>query len=316
MADLQPGQNIKHLRRDQLLDNYDANAKTLETLVKAKESEVTYRRDLIKMLEESKQAHEIRLAQIKQEYQLIKTNVPITIDIKTIGRLDPNIVNERSTTPPMPPPLSPPMVQLRDSKTQPIQTALTTSTTTATTTMTTQIPLPPISNNHHQLLGPPPIPGIQPVSQLITSPPPPGSSSQHQMWTPGQANNSTTTQSPYNKSSELDLSFQPPPLDNQQNDNRGSLDRRLSEFLKSFPGISQAGVAPPSSIDTTKPPPGYYTQQTSQQQQPPATIPPPPHLINGPLPPMLPQNQPQHHHSGGGGSGGQHNHHHHHHSRR
>jgi len=277
MADLQPGHNIKHLRRDQLLDNYEASAKTLETLVRAKENEIAYRKDLIKMLEESKSVYDSKLAQAKQDYQALKTNVPKAIDFKSIGRLDPSILNERSTTPPMPPPPSPPAAPKG-------------SQPTTQTVSPFQPPAisPSTSNNHHQFLAPNPAPPQPQMPPMLNTGQPPGTSAiptlisnpTNQMhWTPNSSQSSS-------RSVDMDISF-PVPQDNHEN--RSSLDRRLSEFLKTFPNISQAGLVPPSNIDTTKPPPGYYTQQTPQappapglMHQPPLPPPPTSHHINQP----------------------------------
>ena len=293
MADLQPGQNIKHLRRDQLLDNYEASAKTLQTLIRAKESEVAYRKDLIRMHEESKAIYDSKLAQSKQDYQTVKGNLPASIDIKAIARLDSSILNERSTTPPMPPPPSPPAKmhksnQSESSRTSHMQAAAVPSSSSSSISN---------DNHHNQMLAPP-----LPIHPLMSANQPPGTSTTQStnnqspvLWTPNSSHSST-------RSSDFDnIPF--PSQDNHEN--RTSLDRRLSEFLKTFPNISQPGLVPPTNIDTTKPPPGYYTQQNPQ-----AMVPPPPSL---PLPQPAAsmsvhhQQQPQQHHN---------HHHHHHHQRR
>lgn len=216
MANVQPGPSIKHLRRDQLLDNYEAAAKTLQTLIRAKESEIAYRKDLIKMLEDSKTYHDSRLLQAKQEYHTAKSHLPEGIDLKS----------KRSTTPPLPPPL------------------------------TSQ---------------PPPTP-----SSIASS----GHSSET-----NQIQAQPTSQSS-NKSSDSEMLA-------HGGDSRGSLDRRLSEFLKTFPGM-----APPSHSDQqqtqqqqlTKPPtPGYYTQQPTMPAIQMLAAPPSIELLRFP-PPFFPRN--------------------------
>lgn len=71
---------------------------------------------------------------------------------------------------------------------------------------------------------------------------------------------------------ELDI-----PLPNDNFENRSSLDRRLSEFLKTFPNMAQSGMTVPGAENNVKPLPGYYTQQPPPQQP----------QIAGPTPPMM-----------------------------
>lgn len=221
MANVQPGHSMKHLRRDQLLDNYETAAKTLQTLIRAKENELSHRRDLLKMIEESKIYHDSRLHQAKQEYQTAKSHIPEGLDLKAI-----NVKFERSTTPPMPPPPS-------------TMTIITKPPTSQTLPL--QVPLP---------------------SSI----------------SPTQASHSVVT-----RGSEIDI---PLPSDNY-NENRTSLDRRLSKFLKTFPNLNQAGgPATTANNDTAtapKPTPGYYTQQP-----PLSTAPPSMELLRFPPPNMLP----------------------------
>jgi hypothetical protein len=208
MANVQPGHSIKHLRRDQLLDNYEAAAKTLQTLIRAKESEIAYRKDLITMLEDSKIYHDNRLLQAKQEYQTAKSHIPENIDLKSKSGS-----SKRSTTPPLPPP------------------------------NTSQAPTTP--------------------SSVASSHSSAGHGSQYQQPTPQSLN----------KSSDSEMHG-----GDNHDQNRGSLDRRLSEFLKTFPNLTQTGMAPPSNMEQqqlqppiqplqqqqlAKPTPGYYTQQTT-----------------------------------------------------
>lgn len=202
-------QSTKHLRRDQLLDNYEAAASTLQTLIRAKETEISHRKDLIKMLEESKSFHDNRLQEAKQEYQTAKSHIPEGVDLKS--------VNARSTTPPLPPPVY-----------------QSTSTTPPLPTDTTPMPA------------------------AFTVP----------------------SQTP-TKSTEFDI-----PLPSDNYNNRSSLDRRLSEFMKTFPNLTQAGMAHPNSTDANKPTPGYYTQQP-----PLSTVPPSIDMLRFP-PPKIPRRNP------------------------
>lgn len=100
----------------------------------------------------------------------------------------------------------------------------------------------------------------------------------------------SSSQSPH-KFSELDI---PIPSDNYEN--RSSLDRRLSEFLKTFPNLAQSGLAAPGAENSSvKPMPGYYTQQQPIPQMTGPTPPvmamlrfPPPNLVPQPAPNPLP----------------------------
>lgn len=86
----------------------------------------------------------------------------------------------------------------------------------------------------------------------------------------------------------------------EQAQSQGSLDRRLSEFLKTFPNLSQTGQDNSRSGDQPQqiPPmqPGYYTQHPPPMLTSlPApsimammSVPPPPLLPNSQPPPMLP----------------------------
>lgn len=223
MANVQPGHSMKHLRRDQLLDNYETAAKTLQTLIRAKENEISHRKDLLKMIEESKTYHDSRMHQAKQEYQTAKSHIPEGLDLKAI-----NVKFERSTTPPMPPPSS-----TLTSITRPPP---------ASQTLPLQIPLPSSIS-----------PTQPPHSVIVT------------------------------RSSEIDI---PLPSDNYS-ENRSSLDRRLSEFLKTFPNLNQAGgpatTGNNTTADVSKPTPGYYTQQP-----PLSTAPPSMELLRFPPPNMMP----------------------------
>lgn len=90
---------------------------------------------------------------------------------------------------------------------------------------------------------------------------------------------------PPTKSSEFDI-----PLPSDNYNNRSSLDRRLSEFMKTFPNLTQAGMAPVNSADAIKPPaPGYYTQQPPPPPPPSmSTAPPSMDLLRFPPPNMMP----------------------------
>lgn len=244
MADVQPGHNIKHLRRDQLLDNYEAAAKTLQTLIRAKESEIVYRKDLIKMLEDSKTYHDNRLLQAKQEYHTAKSHIPEGIDLKSISTKSNSV--RRSTTPPLPHSLPPPVTPASSTSSQPSLTPA----------------------NHFQ---------SHPIAVLGRN--------------PDSA-----------RSSDSDLHA--PGSDSDQS--RGSLDRRLSEFLKTFPNLTQTGMAPPNNLDhnqlqhqqlqqqrqpqpLTKPTPGYYTQQPAMLPSQMLAAPPSIELLRYP-PPFFPRN--------------------------
>lgn len=236
MGSVQPGHSIRHLRRDQLLDNYEAAAKTLQTLIRAKESEITYRKDLIKMMEESKSYHDNRLLQAKQEYQTAKSHLPENFDIKSINVKSNSI--ERSTTPPLPPPS---ITNRQSTETSNTISAYSASQVSATS-----------------------------------------------------SNNQFASQSSTRSGSELDVSMHGGDSHDQ---NRSSLDRRLSEFLKTFPNLTQTGIQPPpdqhhQSQMAPKPTPGYYTQQPPPPP-PPSMIqmsaaPPSMELLRFPPPNMMP----------------------------
>lgn len=225
MPSIQPADmDMKDLRRDQLLDYYDDATKTLQTLIKAKESEIEYRRDLISMMEQSKTVYDTKLSKARQDYQLAKKSAPETLDLKGSSKRTSDTNMSGSTTPPLPPP-------------------------TAPTSHSSQIN--PQTNDSN------PIPSISQQSSV--------------------------------KGSEFDL-----PMPAENNENRSSLDRRLSEFLKTFPNLTQAGLAPPTSNDVPKPMPGYYTQQLGPPAPPPPMAPGPPMMAMLRLPPptMIQINQP------------------------
>jgi hypothetical protein len=84
------------------------------------------------------------------------------------------------------------------------------------------------------------------------------------------------------KSSDLDI-----PLPSESIESRSSLDRRLSEFLKTFPNLTQAGLAPVSSNNNIKPLPGYYTQQAPPPPPISAAAPPLMAMMRFPPPPLM-----------------------------
>lgn len=91
------------------------------------------------------------------------------------------------------------------------------------------------------------------------------------------------------KSSDLDI-----PLPSETIESRSSLDRRLSEFLKTFPNLTQAGLAPVSSNNNIKPLPGYYTQQAPPPQPISAAAPPLMAMMRFPPPPLMAPTGPPH----------------------
>ena len=241
MANIQPGHSIKHLRRDQLLDNYEAAAKTLQTLIRAKEGEISHKKDLIKMLEESKVYHDTRLQQAKHEYHTAKSHIPEGVDLKSISVKNQTI--ERSTTPPFPPPPS------------------------ASTITMTPMPVP--------TSAPPPVP-------LPVQVPAPAPTMIPSLSTPANSGQNASASQSSMRSSDFDI-----PLPSDNYDNRSSLDRRLSEFLKTFPNLTQAGLAPTNNTDATKPSPGYYTHQAQIPTAPPSM-----ELLRFPPPNMMLPTQP------------------------
>lgn len=212
MANVQPGHpSTKDLRRDQILNNYVEATKTLNALIKAKESEISYRRDLIEMLEKSKAIYDNKLIQAKQTYQTAKKNAPESLgaDSKKVPGLDTPTI---STTPPLPPSLN-----------------LQSETLAPTNTI--------------------PVTG-------------------------------TGTQSSQRSDDSFDI-----PLPHETIENRSSLDRRLSEFLKTFPNLTQAGLSP-SQNNNVRPLPGYYTQQLPPPP-PMAAAPPLMAMMRFPPPPLM-----------------------------
>lgn len=221
ISNIQPGHpHTKDLRRDQLLDNYDEATKTLEALIKAKENEIAYRRDLISMLDKSKQIYDNKLIEANQAYQTAKKHAPSDLDLKITTRKPEN----SSATPPL------------------------SSSSTPT----------PISTN------PPPAPNL-----LAAAP---------------NSNSGSQTSSSL-RSSDLDI-----PLPSDHIDGRSSLDRRLSEFLKTFPNLTQAGLAlAANNNNINKPMPGYYTQQAPPLPPPvSAEAPPLMAMMRFPPPPLMP----------------------------
>lgn len=196
MVDMRSGHpNMKDLRRDQLLDNYDAAVETLRTLIKAKESEISYRTDLIEMLQKSKTVYDSKLEKVKQDYHNVKKQIPSNLDLTT-------------------------------------------------------------SSNTNKKAAPPEIKSESSSSLMNTS-------------------NSSSSSSP------------PPPTASStaSSDSRTSLDRRLSEFLKTFPNLTQAGLAPTADNDA-KPLPGYYTQQQPAPAPMPMVAPPLMAMMRFPPPPI------------------------------
>lgn len=82
---------------------------------------------------------------------------------------------------------------------------------------------------------------------------------------------------------------------NKSNDyeTRTSLDRRLSEFLKTFPNLGQAGMsAGGDETQIIEPMAGYYTQQHPQPSQIQTQAPPPPMMAMLRFPPPTVMNHP------------------------
>lgn len=216
--------DAKDLRRDQLLDNYDAAVKALQCLIKAKENEVAYRRSLLEMLDQSKNYHDKKLAKAKEALSSVKDYIPD---------------EQKSETP----------VSL---STTPISSGTTPAAPTTPGVVTSQ------SGDK-----------ISPISSYR----PPGTAAKH-------------------PNSDLPI---PGPTD------RTSLDNRLTEFLKAYPILSQAGLAAPtSSTDSNtmnnsnsasvRPSPGYYTQQPPPPPPPNSITAAPPlmAMMRFPPPPMMP----------------------------
>lgn len=219
IANIEPGHhNNKHLRRDQLLDNYDAASKTLQTLIKAKENEIAYRRDLVVMLERSKTNYDNKLKQAMEAYEIAKKHAPDSLNIKELTK----------------------------------GTKSDLDTTTSSTSSTQSVFATP-SNT-----------------------------------TPNLSNTGSQPNSSSTKNSDLDI-----PLPYESNENRSSLDRRLSEFLKTFPNLNQAGLASTSTNNNdVKPLPGYYTQQPP----PIPAAPPMMAMLRFPPPPIVAPTVPPPHH--------------------
>lgn len=244
---IQPGHlSTKDLRRDQLLDNYDEATKTLQALIKAKESELAYRRDLVEMLDKSKSTNDNKLKQAKQAYQTAKKYAPDSLDLKS-----PIKIKTEST-------------QANEMSSSAIPIIGSSMSRPTTSLSTTPPPLPFTSSTQHQPMM------ISPTGMKMEQ------SSQ--------------------RGSDLDI-----PLPTESIESRSSLDRRLSEFLKTFPNLTQAGLAQPSENNLI-PLPGYYTQQ--QPQPPPITAAAPPMMAMMRFPPPNMMGQVLHHnqHSGGSGS--------------
>lgn len=67
--------STKDLRREQLIDIYDKTTRSLHTLIQAKENELAYRRDLVEMIEKSRQYYDAKLIEAKKNYQTAKKNL-------------------------------------------------------------------------------------------------------------------------------------------------------------------------------------------------------------------------------------------------
>lgn len=217
----------KDLRRDQILDNYNEATKTLQTLIKAKESEIAYRRDLVEMLEKSKTIHDNKLSQAKQAYQVAKKHAPDSLDLKPLPKIkiEPTQPMDESLTPNI-------------ASTIPILSGIYTPAATSTSALPN--------------IAPPPLPftaSIPPPQAFTSSIPPPlpfTSMQQHQpqpmlISLPGLNSNPNSQTSP-----DLDI-----PLPNESVESRSSLDRRLSEFFKTYPNLTQTGLA--NTYNTCKP---------------------------------------------------------------
>lgn len=253
----------KNLRRDQLVDRYDESIRTLQGLIKAKENEIAYRRSLVDMMEKSKIVYDSRLMKARQTYINLKKQVPDIIDLKNVfGSTSQNNDHPlRSTTPPIPPNM------LTDHLHKPPTSAAAATSSTITTTPSTPSNTPSMA------------PGL--LNNLNNNFPAPQQSTSSQ-------------KASLMNDSELGAFSQPADTNSSQ-ETRSSLDRRLSEFLKTFPNLTQAGMASPqNSNPNIKPMPGYYTQH--QTPPPPPAAPlvaatppimammrfPPPNLIQPP----------------------------------
>lgn len=224
IANVQPGHHsTKDLRRDQLLDNYDEATKTLQTLIKAKENEIAYRRDLVEMLEKSKTIYDNKLVRVKQAYQTAKKHAPDTLDLKVPSK---RASNESSSS---------------------ALTATTSSNTTFFSSMAAA--------------------SSAPIPTIVTTNSTPNA--------PSGSQNSSQQQQLMMKGHDLDI-----PLPSESFESRSSLDRRLSEFLKTFPNLTQAGLAPAL--------PGYYTQQPPPPPPPIAVTPPLMAMMRFPPPTLIP----------------------------
>lgn len=230
----------KDLRRDQLLDNYDAAVKALQSLIKAKENEIAYRRALVEMLEQSK----AYLEKKKQAPQQSIGGGEQSPD--SIGQYNPEDIfpASKSNTP------------QSNLSTTPISSGTTPAGPTTPNTLL-------VSANDHI-----------------------------------RSSTSTAQYQPsLVKSGDLDLPTTIPPPD------RTSLDNRLSEFLKTYPILSQAGLTAPqtstadnnqliNSNNDMRPSPGYYTPQHPQPTGGTITNPPPlMAMMRFPPPPMIPGSQ-------------------------
>lgn len=219
----------KDLRRDQLLDNYDAAVKALQCLIKAKENEIAYRRALVEMLEQSKAYYDKKSCDTLENVGKYIPDQTLTLD-------------KRSETP-----------QSNQSTTPKSSGNTPAAPTTPSTIVSSQ------SGDHRSSAS-----NYQPA-----------------------------------KNSDLDLSIHQPAAPD-----RTSLDNRLTEFLKTYPILSQAGISGPATSTTdnnminnsnnVRPSPGYYTQQPPPPPPPSSMTAAPPlmAMMRYPPPPLIPlQNQ-------------------------
>lgn len=278
IANCEPGHpSNKDLRRSQLLDNYEEAIDTLKLLIKAKETEVSYRRDLVDMLDKSKLFYDNKLTQARQSYINAKKQAPESLDIKSLSST--NVIIKKSssdvisTTPPHPPPLQqqqPSSLQQQQSTTQ-LVGAPVGITITGTTTSTT------------------PLTGTPSTPQTMISTPNNFSSGSNASGRGPLMSSSSSSQKSSTGGFNDSLDIPLPSSESQES--RSSLDRRLSEFLKTFPNLTQAGLAPPvTNNNSVKPLPGYYTQQPPPPPPPPivAATPPIMAMMRFPPPTLIP----------------------------
>lgn len=241
IANVHPGHiGNKDLRRDQLLVQYDEAEKTIQSLIKAKEHEITYRKDLIDMLDKCKIFYDTKMMRARHAYQAARKHASESLNL-----------HRTTTTPPLPPP------QNNSNKNNDLNT---TNSSTGSSNISISYPIMTTQSIQQQR---------QPVLQQTLS---------------GYTMMPVTEISPQKSGDQMDMS-----MASDNFESRSSLDRRLSEFLKTFPNLAQPGIANTSGDSSdVKPLPGYYTQQPTSQMPGLNPAPPMMAMLRFPPPNMAP----------------------------